>query len=288
MQPTHLLLYFAIIPPLFILYLIFFFSKYEKHKELDVSLAVFFLGCLTVIPVFFLEMAFGYFEAIFLNPELTSNNLNFFRILFSVLFGVALIEEFCKFVVLKKYAFHQKEFKTAYDGIIYGVTASLGFALIENLLYIFVYYDGEESMMVAIGRMFSAIPAHGLMGVFMGYYIGKAKCDIENQHRLLLQGLLAAIALHTIYDYFLFLPTPQPLLSLLTLIIAFFLAIIAIKELSTHENRKEPVIKKISTIENIKSDSTIPTGGLNGDICRRCGSKLTPTILICYKCGLKI
>ena len=57
------------------------------------------------------------------------------------------------------------------DGIVYGVTVSLGFATLENIYYVFAGFD--DPLGVAYLRAFSAVPAHALFGVFMGYYFMK-------------------------------------------------------------------------------------------------------------------
>ena len=117
-----------------------------------------------------------------------------------MLLGVALIEEGIKFFFLKKYLFNHKEFNEPLDGIVYAVMISLGFATVENLLYVFVYAPGQETY-VAVLRMFSAIPLHASCGVVMGYFVGKAKFN-ENSTYYLIIGLLSAIIIHGFYNYF--------------------------------------------------------------------------------------
>ena len=87
------------------------------------------------------------------------------------------------------------------DGIVYAVMISLGFATIENIFYVFVYAD--DSLSVAITRMFTAIPLHAVCGVILGYFVGLAKFS-SNQKRLLFKGLFLAVLIHTLYDYFIF------------------------------------------------------------------------------------
>ena len=123
-----------------------------------------------------------------------------------MIFGVALIEEYFKYLVLTKYAYKQDSFNEPMDGIVYGVIASLGFALVENIIYVFLYADPGQEMIVGILRMFTAIPAHALMGVIMGYYIGKAKFaeTPEEEKALTYRGLFIAIGIHGLYNFILF------------------------------------------------------------------------------------
>ena len=282
---NNFLLYLAAVPPLFILFLVFLFSKQKKENERHITLAVFFLGCLIVIPAFILESAYEFIEPIFLGPRQSALDIFIFA-----LFGVALIEEYCKFFILRYYAFYQKEFKTAYDGILYGVTTSLGFAFIENISYVFFAGSTQASLSTAIVRMYSAIPAHALMGIFMGYYLGKAKLDNQNQQRFLVYGLLSATCVHTLYNYFQLLPTPLYGYSFATLIVGFILALPRIKEVRDQESNEIRVNpNSISDVDNEeKSTYTSTAGSYNGKTCQKCQAKLLPTMKICQQCGTRI
>ena len=133
-------------------------------------------------------------------------------------------------MVLTKYAYKQDSFNEPMDGIVYGVIASLGFALIENIIYVFLYAEPGQEMRVGILRMFTAIPAHALMGVIMGYYVGKAKFDNVNSKKLMVKGLLGAIILHSAYNYFLSLGNAMAVFSIISLIVAIVIARRSIKE----------------------------------------------------------
>lgn len=80
--------------------------------------------------------------------------------------AVAMVEEGFKWLVLLGFTKKNKHFNSLFDGIIYSVFISLGFAGFENLLYTFEY--GVETAMV---RMITAIPIHLFCGVSMGYYL---------------------------------------------------------------------------------------------------------------------
>lgn len=113
-------------------------------------------------------------------------------------FIVALIEEFSKYIIVRYYAQPKNDFNEPFDGIIYAVMVSMGFAAVENIMYVF-----EGGLATAFLRAFTAIPAHATFGVLMGYFMGKAK--FSNKKALWnLVGLIAAIAFHGAYDFFLF------------------------------------------------------------------------------------
>lgn len=122
----------------------------------------------------------------------------------SMLFGVALIEEGGKWLIFKKLAWNNKEFNYLYDAIVYSVFISLGFATVENMLYVL---DG--GLWVAIIRSICSVPGHVFFAIYMGYYFGLAKqAQINNKKKLknnkLIKSLLIPTLLHTFFNYFLF------------------------------------------------------------------------------------
>jgi len=211
---TYLLFLFAVTPPLFLAYLIYKLDRYEK-EPVGVCLRVFFYGCLTVIPVIIIEpIVIAFINSLF----------------FQIFLGVALVEEYFKFLVVKNYAYKRESFNEPFDGIVYAVIASLGFALVENIGYVFGSAE-EEQLFTAIARMFTAIPLHALAGVLMGYFLGKAKFDKFNEKTLIVKGLLSAIILHTAYDYFLLQDNSNLVIfSFVSLVVAFYIAKKSIKK----------------------------------------------------------
>ena len=211
---TYLLFLFAVTPPLFLAYLIYKLDRYEK-EPVGVCLRVFFYGCLTVIPVIIIEpIVIAFINSLF----------------FQIFLGVALVEEYFKFLVVKNYAYKRESFNEPFDGIVYAVIASLGFALVENIGYVFGSAE-EEQLLTAIARMFTAIPLHALAGVLIGYFLGKAKFDKFNEKTLIVKGLLSAIILHTAYDYFLLQDNSNLVIfSFVSLVVAFYIAKKSIKK----------------------------------------------------------
>ena len=114
---------------------------------------------------------------------------------------VALIEEITKFFFLYKFSWRDPAFNYRFDGIVYAVFVSLGFAAFENILYIF-FYGG---LSVALPRALLAIPAHMSFAVYMGLLYGFAKQaelkgDTGRSNLLLVTGYLMAVLLHATYD----------------------------------------------------------------------------------------
>ena len=116
----------------------------------------------------------------------------------------AIPEELFKFLVLYLYASRHREFDEPMDGVVYGVAVALGFATLENVLYI-----SGGGMGVAILRALTAVPGHAFAGAIMGYYVGQAKFRPQQRGKLLTLALAVPIVLHGLYDF--------PLLTLKTM-----------------------------------------------------------------------
>lgn len=116
---------------------------------------------------------------------------------FLLAFGaIAPIEELVKWLALLFGAFVWRFFNEPFDGIVYAVMVSMGFATVENIFYAGLF--GHET---ALLRAFTAVPAHLVFAIAVGYYAGLAKFNPEQRAHLLLRGLLVSILLHGTYDF---------------------------------------------------------------------------------------
>jgi RsiW-degrading membrane proteinase PrsW (M82 family) len=168
---------------------IYFRDKYEKEPLRLLLLALLF-GALTVIPVFFIEQFLSGFSPLF--PGLTSAAWNAFAV-------AAFTEELFKFMALYLLIWKSPEFNEKFDGIVYAVFVSLGFAGVENILYV-----SQGGISTGISRAITAVPAHAIFGVTMGFYFGMAKFFEKERSQLKQKALLYPILLHGIYDFILF------------------------------------------------------------------------------------
>jgi RsiW-degrading membrane proteinase PrsW (M82 family) len=103
--------------------------------------------------------------------------------------------------VVEYFAYHKDAFDEVMDGVVYTVVASLGFACMENILYVL-----PGGPLTALVRAFTAIPLHAFASGLMGYYIGRAKfAATPRQERALIRtGLIVAVVIHGTYDFLLF------------------------------------------------------------------------------------
>lgn len=113
---------------------------------------------------------------------------------------IAIPEELCKFamVVLLMHK-TRKYFTEPIDGIVYTVMVGMGFACIENLVYVMEHGAGY-----GILRMFSAIPAHAMLGIIMGFHLGIARFTRRKRKRFMAMALIIPIGMHGMYNLFLF------------------------------------------------------------------------------------
>jgi protease PrsW len=185
------LLISSLAPVFVIIIYIYIKDKYEKESK-RILAYTFALGA--VVSIFITTILYLFFELFLPIPD----DFSVWQQFVKAFFVVALIEEFSKYVIVRYYNQPKKGFNEPFDGIIYAVMVSMGFAAIENIMY--VLQGGIE---VALIRAFTAIPAHATFGVLMGYFMGKAKFSKHKMKRNLI-GLTVAILFHGAYDFFLF------------------------------------------------------------------------------------
>lgn len=112
-------------------------------------------------------------------------------------FQSAVIEEFFKWMVIYFTAYKHVEFDEPYDGIVYAVAVSLGFATLENLFYLII-----NGLDIAFWRALLPVSSHALFAVWMGYYLGLAKFSkgVQKERMLLWISVVLPIALHALYN----------------------------------------------------------------------------------------
>jgi len=215
----------ALAPGLAIGFYIYWRDKYEK-EPLGLLLKCFFLGAATCIPAALAESFFfdRYGFDLDTDTDLTTAFLTAF-------FIVGFFEELGKYLVLVLFAYRKPAFNEPFDGIIYAVMISLGFATLENIFYV-----AQGGIGTAIARIFTAVPMHAAFAIFMGYYVGKAKFEKSSTESITrLKGLVIAICLHGTYDFLLFQNESVLLtLSVLPLIIASY--VYCSKAMKIHAN----------------------------------------------------
>ena len=113
----------------------------------------------------------------------------------------ALTEEFYKYIVLFFLIWRNDNLNERFDGIVYAVFISLGFAGAENLLYCINPSFGGVS--TALSRALFAVPGHALFGVAMGYYFAIARFEPEHRSKHLILAFFVPYLLHGVYNFIL-------------------------------------------------------------------------------------
>ncbi|GER66042.1 protease PrsW [Weizmannia acidilactici] len=155
-------------------------DQFEPEPILAVAKA-FLYGALVTLPVMFVQF-------VITHENWLSGSLRY------AFFHSSLPEEFCKWLILAIIVFYNREFTEPFDGIVYGVSVSLGFATIENILSLF-----SGGVYLAFGRALLPVSSHALFGVIMGYYLGKARFSPHKKGWLFLSFALP-FTLHGFYD----------------------------------------------------------------------------------------
>jgi RsiW-degrading membrane proteinase PrsW (M82 family) len=162
----------------------FYNRDYLEPEPLSLVFSAFFRGMLFVFPAGFVERITGGFLA--------------FSPLITAFVGVSLVEEYFKWVALRRYIL-SPECDECYDGIVYGTSVALGFATMENIFYV---VGAINPWAVAGWRALLSVPLHGLCGLMMGYEAARQKMITGtpfNVGRILLGPVLA----HGAFNYLL-------------------------------------------------------------------------------------
>ena len=238
------LAFMAVLPAAVLLYVIYKADNVEK-EPFGLMALVFFLGVLSTISAVILEtIGTGALDLAF-----RGDNTNLIYIFLMTFFVVGVAEEGGKFLALKLSTWKNKEFNFSFDGIVYSVCASLGFATLENILYVF-----EGGFSVAVMRAILSVPGHCIFGVFMGVYYGIAKGNelrgnMEAMKVNLRKAFWIPVAIHGFYDFCLMANLELALLAFIGLEI--FMVVRAIKLVKVMSKTDTPLIPGVTAQEAI-------------------------------------
>jgi len=236
--------FYAILPVALIFYYVYKRDKFPEPPK--IVLITFLLGIATTFPIGILIIAVeGFLETLNLGIEGSNFYMSFIR--------AAFLEEMMKFFVIIFYCLHLDDFDEPMDALVYGVAASLGFAVIENWEYVLgASKDGlEVAKNVALIRSFTAVPLHALAGVFMGFFLMDAVFQKHNRKFFLFLSLFFPVCLHGLYDLILFSKSISDFYIYILLIIFLIRAIFIFRkerQFQSFESKKIKVIPKTSDV----------------------------------------
>jgi len=176
----------AVAPVLIILIYIYVRDKFNREPFWLLFLSL-VGGMFSVIPVLivgsFTELFLPYFRGID-------------RAAYEAFVQAGFVEELFKYLIVLLLVWRSRHFDERFDGIVYAVFVSMGFALVENILYVF---GGGVS--TALMRFITAVPAHAIFGIAMGYYLGMAKFNPWRRSTYIALAFLVPWILHGFYDF---------------------------------------------------------------------------------------
>ena len=180
--------------------------------------------------------------------EIGAAVLNFLSIenrqLYIILFAFLVVgtsEEGAKYLLMKRRTWYDPNFNYRFDGIVYAVFVSLGFAAFENIQYVFRY-----GLSVAVSRAFLAIPGHMSFAVIMGVLYGRGK-HLENRgypaaaRRSCRLGYWLAVCLHGFYDACAMIGTTASMVVFFVFVAVLFFSVFRI--VRTESEKDEPIVE---------------------------------------------
>ena len=208
----------AVLPAFFLLRYIYRQDKVEK-EPIGLLVKLLFMGVLSALCSIVLE----HLGQRILNLLAEPGTLVHTVLLAFVV--VAMVEEGTKFYFLKRRTWNDWNFNYRFDGIVYAVFVSLGFAAYENIRYVMSY-----GLSVALPRAVSAIPGHMSFAVFMGLFYGRAKVchswgDDRGCRRSMRRAYVSAALMHGFYDACAMWGTTASVLVFLIFVAILFLSV---------------------------------------------------------------
>lgn len=269
---SYLLIGLAILPSVLLSGYVYKKDVIEKEPK-SLLVLLFIFGVISTIPVIFTQQLIA--EVFSMEPVTTSSDI--FAAFFESFILAGMVEESCKWLFTYLHTWSHKDFNHIYDAIVYAVFVSLGFATIENVLYVFTFGIG-----VAVLRAILSVPAHAFFGVFMGIFIGRAKkAELEGNKKLSLKykvlSLVIPILLHGTFNFCLL--VDNSILTIFYLVFMICLYILSFRSIS--KIAKIPIM-----LQKDVSDNKIINDGKNKCYCHNCGTVILGNY--CTNCGIRL
>ena len=184
----------AVIPAVILLIQINKADRLDKEPPMLLLSLVFWGAVSTVLAAYTERLGITMLDLLY--PE---GSLPYRFLLYFVVVGLS--EEGFKYLLLKRHTWRSPFFNCQFDGVVYAVAVSLGFALWENISYVIQYGFGT-----ALLRAVTAVPGHACFGVFMGAFYGMARRyenygHVSASKRCRQLSVLEPCFVHGLYDF---------------------------------------------------------------------------------------
>jgi len=190
---------FGIIPSL--TWLAYYLRKDVHPEPKKMILKIFFWGIFIALPVFFVQVGLKFLL------DQTNVNIWIYEIIYWFLI-ISLSEELFKYLVIRIKVINSSNLDEPLDIMLYMVIAALGFAAIENILYLFVPAGQmslnqlvDRTLVVTFIRFIGATFLHTLCSAVIGYSLAFSFCEVKTKHISLVLGIFVAVALHGLYNF---------------------------------------------------------------------------------------
>ena len=225
-------LFVAVLPAAFLLRYIYKEDTIEKEPA-SLLWALLLAGVLAALVSIVVEELIDAYLVSVLNKKSAAYSI------VSAFLGVAAVEEGTKFLFLKRRTWKNPNFNYRFDGVVYAVFVSLGFAAFENVGYVFGY-----GLSVSVSRAFLAVPGHMAFAVFMGAFYGRAKLCADLGDRAgevwnLFAAYLTAVFLHGFYDACAMIGTG--LSTMIFILFVVLMYVVVFKKIKRESQTDEPI-----------------------------------------------
>lgn len=261
------LLIYSLLPVLLIAIYIYNKDKNKEPKEIIKKLLI--GGALSAVLVVIITSIMGNFIDIYAQEY---SNLNSLELIIYCYIVVALTEESAKMFMLYKIGYKSKYYDEPYDMLLYGGFIGLGFAALENILYVVL-----GGAITALVRAFTAVPFHAMLGVIMGYYLNRYH-QTKNKTNIIL-SLLIPVLLHGTYDYYAIssqLQNTNYFFNIAVIIGGLLVvSIFVIKILNITSKKSEQDQEKINILVENYTEEYCPNCGTKYELkfCKNCGRR---------------
>lgn len=183
-----------------------YYLREDLHPEPKrMILKIFLWGALITLPVFFVQIGLAKLleivnGSVSINP--LANNLIYWFLI------IAFSEEFFKYLVVKIKVVDSPHLDEPLDAMLYMVVAALGFAAIENVLYLFAPAGQmsfnqliSRTLIIDLIRFIGATFLHTLCSAVIGYSLAISFCEVKTKYLSLAAGILMATVLHGLYNF---------------------------------------------------------------------------------------
>jgi len=238
----------TVLPSILLFLYIYTHDEHPEPKGLVLKVAA--VGALSAIPV--IAIVYG------VNQIFSPPTHPLLKAAWSAFIEAAIPEEFFKLAAVLLVVYRHPAFDEPFDGIVYCAMASLGFATLENILYV-----SSGGLNIAIARALTAVPLHAFCGVIMGYYLGRARFSSGLKNAgFWFAALFWPILYHGLYDWaiFSFNNTQNGLFLLATLGALVWTIVAGVLKMRRLERENVPLLAEYHGVPLSELEAALPHG----------------------------